>query len=177
MKTFTRMIAAAATAALLAGCQTTTMGSGTANTYRSSEIGRPMNVTSACTVTDARYVRIQGDSRQDHARAQGSQVVGIAAGAVIGNAIGRQIGGGSGREIATVLGTVAGAAVGSGAAANAAERRSSSLGVEYTLAIGTGGRQAMRSIVQDLGQGEGVMSPGTPCRLIGTDYRTRVIPA
>lgn len=174
MKFIAPMITAAI---LLAGCQSTTMNPGSANTYRSSEIGRPMNVTNACVVADARYVRIQGDGREDLARAQGSQVVGIAAGAVIGNAIGRQIGGGKGREVATILGTVAGAAVGSGAAASASERRASTVGVEYTLRIGHGGRQALRSIVQDIGSGESVMAPGTPCRLIGSDRYTRVIPA
>jgi outer membrane lipoprotein SlyB len=174
MKFLTTMVTATI---LLAGCQTTTMNPGTANTYRSSEIGRPMNVTNACVVVDARYVRIQGDGREDRARAQGAQVVGIAAGAVIGNAIGREIGRGKGREVATILGTVAGAAVGSGAAASASERRSSALGVEYTLRIGHGNRQALRSIVQDIGSGEGVMAPGAPCRLIGSDRHTRVIPA
>lgn len=163
----------------LAACQSTTAPAPIAppmDTYGTSQIHQPMQVSNACTVVDARYVRLQDDSARAAQREQNSQLVGLAAGAVIGGALGNEIGGGDGRKVATVLGTLAGASIGANAGSNAARARAQSVGVEYTVNLG--GRQgaAMRSIVQPLAQGEYVMQPGSPCRLVGNDWDARVQP-
>ena len=164
----------------LAACQSTTapapIQTPPMDTYSTSKIHQPMGVNQACTVVDARYVRLQDDSARALQREQNSQLVGLAAGAVIGGALGNEIGGGDGRKVATVLGTLAGASIGANAGANAARSRAQSVGVEYTLNLGGRHGSGMRSIVQPISQGEYVLPPGSPCRVVGNDWQARVQP-
>ncbi len=156
----------------LAACEaprTAQMDSG--SVYRTSETNSAMRVA-ACTVVQARYVTVVDDSQSN--RDAINQAVGIGVGAALGNAIGKNIGGGSGRDLAKGLGTVAGGVVGSQVASNINTNRRTGTGVEYTIDLGASG---LRTIVQNLNQGEGVMRPGSACVITGNGATVRVRPA
>ncbi|MCE6958815.1 hypothetical protein LAZ40_07100 [Cereibacter sphaeroides] len=168
------------TALALAACQPSPdsrQGLSRLDSYSVSEANRPMAVTEACTVTDARYVRLHDDGAQAQNRAQGSQLAGLAAGAVIGNALGRKVGKGHGRDVARALGTIGGAAIGASAAANASQARSERLGIQYTLRLAGRHGSRVSTVVQDVNRGQPVLAPGSRCRVVEDGWRVHVQPA
>lgn len=150
----TKIIAAAALAALLSGCVTiqTTAPYG-ADTYRAGESRREMSVRRG-TITHVRMVTLQEDNSG----------VGVVTGAALGGLAGNQIGHGRGRAAATIVGALAGGMVGNAVESGARQTQ----GVEYTVRLDTGGEIV---VVQPAAQ---VLESGQRVRIVGSGANTRV---
>ncbi|MFX4299954.1 hypothetical protein [Pseudosulfitobacter pseudonitzschiae] len=162
----------AAIAALSACGETNQAPMRSGNVYTASETQKAMHIA-GCTVAQARYVSVIGDSRADRNRDAVNQGVGVITGALIGHAIGSEIGGGSGNDLAKSLGTIAGGAVGSNVASNVNTNRRTRTGVEYTVNLGAKG---YRTIVQNLNAGEQPIQPGSSCKVVASGNALRVLP-
>jgi len=144
-------IAAAALAALLAGCQTRE----SANVYSKHEAGREQTVRFA-TVDAVRTVSIQGSQSG----------LGGAAGGVVGGVAGSGVGQGRGSTVGAVLGGVAG-----GVAGNTIENRMTEKdALEITVRLESG---ELRAIVQEA---DLQFTPGQRVRLVTSGGITRVTP-
>ena len=144
-------IAAAARAALLAGCQTRE----SANVYSKHEAGREQTVRFA-TVDAVRMVTIQGSQSG----------LGGAAGGVVGGVAGSGVGQGRGSTVGAVLGGVAG-----GVAGNTIENRMTEKdALEITVRLESG---ELRAIVQEA---DLQFTPGQRVRLVTSGGITRVTP-
>lgn len=126
----------------------------TGDTYSRQEAGQTQTVRTG-TVTDVRYVKLQGQS-----------VAGPLIGGVAGGIVGNQVGGGSGNTLATLAGVGVGALAGSATEQKMMNRQ----GVELTIRMRDGETIA---ITQQHSERE-TFSVGDHVRVIYGSGRTRV---
>lgn len=127
------------------------------NLYSSREIGKAIRIK-ACTVVSARAVTIKDEHSGDR---------GESLGFFAGNVAGRT---NSDKPLAGFFGGLIGGAVGRQVSDSLHKRD----GVEYTVILANGDE---RQLVQDIGDGESILTVGDSCRLQINGSSNRVLPA
>lgn len=127
------------------------------NLYSTRDIGKSIRIK-ACTVVSARAVII----KEEHSGEQGEKL-----GFFAGNVAGRN---NSDKPLAGFFGGLIGGAVGRQVSDALHERE----GVEYTVILPNGEE---RQLVQDIADGESILTIGDSCRLQISGSSNRVLPA
>ena len=139
---------------IFAGCTSTYT---TESTYEASEIGVSKKVV-RCRVLEAREITIR-----DKDVVEGAAGLGAATGAIGAGIGGSTIGsGGAGTAAATAGIGLVGGLIGQAIGRKVGEKTGSRAGVEYAVIL-TDGEE--RTLVQDLAEGDRVITPGETCRL------------
>ena len=126
------------------------------NLYSSRDIGKSINIKS-CTVISSRSITI----RDDHSGKQGESI-----GFIAGNISSRK----HGKPLSGLIGGLVGGVIGRNVSDSLHERD----GVEYTVLLRNGNE---RQLVQDIRDGETILSSGSACRLQISGANNRVLSA
>lgn len=163
-------------ALVLSACQTTINPS--ESYYTTPEVSTRAQVE-RCRVLEVRHVSIGATPVQARGmnygrpQVQVEEALGGTGGAILGALIGSQLGSGDGKVIATSLGAALGAAAGRHYGSQAAQKRQTKAGVEYSILAGSGREEI---IVQHVNPGDRIVRPGETCRIAQSAQGLRVLP-